>query len=66
MKITSRFRNVQKIPKHLTHVKELAERKYYQDQFAENSRNSKQTWTLTINIFGKHKPSSFPQRLNVD
>jgi len=33
------FRNL------VTHVKELAKRKYYKEQFAQNSRNSKRTWT---------------------
>jgi len=50
----------------LTHVKDLAKRKYYEEQFAQNSRNSKRTWKLINDIFGKTKPSSFPQRLKVD
>jgi len=50
----------------LTHVKDLAKRKYYEEQFAQNSRNSKRAWTLINDIFGKNKPSSFPQRLEVD
>ena len=49
-----------------THVKDLAKRKYYEEQFAQNSRNSKRTWKLIHDIFGKTKPSSFPQRLKVD
>ena len=50
----------------LTHVKDLAKHKYYEEQFAQNSRNSKRTWKLINDIFGKTKPSSFPQRLKVD
>ena len=49
----------------LTHVKDLAKRKYYEEQFAQNSRNSKRTWKLINDIFRKTKPSSFPQRLKV-
>jgi len=50
----------------VTHVKELAKRKYYEEQFSQNSRNSKRTWTLINDILGKTKPSSFSQRLKVD
>ena len=39
---------------------------YYEEQFAQNSRNSKRTWKLINDIFGKTKASSFPQRLKVD
>ena len=48
--VTKKFRN------HLTHVKELAKRKYYEEQFFTYI-NSKRTW-----MFGKNKPSSFPKR----
>jgi len=41
-------------------------RKYYEEEFAQNSRNSKRTWKLINDIFGKTTPSSFPQRLKVD
>ena len=44
----------------------LAKRKYYEEQFAQNSRNSKRTWKLINDIFGKTKPPSFPYRLKVD
>jgi len=50
----------------LTHAKDLDKRKYYEEQFAQNRRNSKRTWKLINDIFGKTKPSSFPQRLKVD
>ena len=50
----------------VTHVKDLAKRKYYEEQFAQNSRNSKRTWKLNNHFFGKTKPCSFPQRLKVD
>ena len=48
------------------HIKELAKRKYYEEKFSQNNRNSKRTWTLINDIFGKTKPFSFPQRLKVD
>jgi len=48
--VTKKFRN------HLTHVKELAKRKYYEEQFFTYI-NSKRTWMI-----GKNKPSSFPKR----
>jgi len=44
----------------VTHVKDLAKRKYYEEQFAQNSRNSNPTWKLINDISGKTKPSSFP------
>ena len=47
-------------------MKELGKRKYYEEQFAQNSRNSKRTWKLINDLLGKTKPSSFPQRLKVD
>jgi len=37
----------------LTHVKDLAKRKYYEEQFAENSRNSKRTWKLIMIFLAK-------------
>jgi len=60
------FESYKNVRNHLTHVKELAQRKYYQENFAQNSRNSEITWTLINEIFGKNKSSSLPQRLNVD
>ena len=41
----------------------LAKRKYYEEQFAQNSRNSKRTWKLNNDVFSTTKPFSFPQRL---
>ena len=64
-KLLTDFESYKKFRNHLTHIKELAKRKYYEEQFAQNSRNSKRTWTLINDIFGKTKPSSFPQRLKV-
>ena len=44
-------------------MKELGKRKYYEEQFAQNSRNSKRTWKLNNDVFSTTKPFSFPQRL---
>jgi len=65
-KLHTDFKSYKKFRNHLAHIKELAKRKYYEEQFAQNSRNSKRTWTLINDIFGKTKPSSFPQRLKID
>ena len=65
-KLPTDHESYKKFRNHLTHKKELAKRKYYEEQFAQNSRNSKGTWTLINDIYGKTKPSSFPQRLKVD
>jgi len=62
-KLLTDFESYKKIRNHLTHIKELAKRKYHEEQLTQNSRNSKRTWTLINDIFGKTKPSSFPQRL---
>jgi len=40
------FGKYKKFRNHLTHVKELAKCKYYEEQFAQNNRNSKRIWTL--------------------
>jgi len=64
-KLLTDFESYKKFRNHLTHIKELAKRKYYEVQFAQNSRNSKRTWTIINDIFDKTKPSSFPQRLKV-
>jgi len=61
------FESYKKFRNHLTqHVNELAKRKYYEDQFAQNSRNWKRTWTVINDIFDKSKTSTFLQRLKVD
>ena len=65
-KLLTDFEGYKKFWNHLTHVKELAKCKYYEEQFAQNSRNSKRTWTLINDIFGINKPSSFAQRSKVD
>jgi len=65
-KLPTDFESYKKFRNHLTHIKELAKRKYYEEQFAHSSKNSKRTWTLINDIFGKSKPSGFPQRLKVD
>jgi len=64
-KLLTDFETYKQFRNRVTHVKELAKRKYYEEQFAQNSRNSKRTRTLINDIFGKTKPSSFPQRLKV-
>jgi len=38
------FETYKQFRNRLTHVKDLAKRKYYEEQFAQNSRNSKRTW----------------------
>ena len=53
------FETYKQFRNRLTHVKDLAKRKYYEEQFAQNSRSSKRTWKLINDIFGKTKPSSF-------
>ena len=65
-KLITDFETYKQFRNRLTHVKDLAKRKYYEEQFAQNSRNSKRTWMLINDIFGKTKPSCFPQRLKVD
>jgi len=45
--IYKQFRN------RLTHVKDLSKRKYYEEQFAQNRRNSKRTWKLINDILAK-------------
>jgi len=65
-KLLTDFETYKQFRNRLTHVKDLAKRKYYEEQFAQNSRNSKRTWKLINDIFGKTKPSSFPPRSKVD
>jgi len=65
-KLLTDFETNKKFRNRLTHVKEFAKRKYYEEQFAQNSRNPKRTLSFINDIFGKTKPSSFPQRLKVD
>jgi len=65
-KLLTDFENYKQFRNRLTHVKDLAKRKYYEEQFAQNCRNSKRTWKLINDIFGKSKPSNFPQRLKAD
>jgi len=65
-KLLTDLESYKKLRNYLTHVKELGKCKYYGEQFAQNSRNSIRTWTLTNDIFGKNKPSSFLQKLSVD
>jgi len=65
-KLLTDFETCKQFRNRLTHFKDLAKRKYYEEQFAQNSRNSKRTWKLVNDTFGKTKPSSFPQRLKVD
>jgi len=47
------FETYKQFRNRLTHVKDLAKRKYYEEQFVQNSRNSKRTWKLINDIFGK-------------
>jgi len=61
-KLLTDFETYKQFRNRLTHVKDLDKRKYYEEKFAQNSRNSKRTWKLINDIFGKTKPSSFPQR----
>jgi len=65
-KLLTDFETYKNLRNQLTHVKKLAKLKYHEDQFVQNSRNSKIIWTLINCIFGKNKPPSFPHRLNVD
>ena len=65
-KLLTDFETYKQFRNRLTHVKDLAKCKYYEEQFAQNSRNSKITWKLINDIFSKTTPSSFPQRLKVD
>jgi len=65
-KLLTDFKTYKQFRNRVTHVKDLAKRKYYEEQFVQNSRNSKRTWKLINDTFGKTKPSSFPQRLKVD
>jgi len=44
-KLLTDFETYKQFRNRVTHVKELAKRKYYEEQFAQNSRNSKRTWT---------------------
>jgi len=65
-KLLTDFETYKQFWNRVTHVKELAQRKNYEEKFAQNSRNSKRTWKLINDIFGKTKPTSFSQRLKVD
>jgi len=65
-KLLTDFETYKQFRNRVAYVKDLAKRKYYEEQFAQNSRNSKRTLKLINDIFGKTKPSSYPQRLKVD
>ena len=45
-KLLTDFESYKKFRNNLTPIKELATRKYYAEQSAQNSRNPKRTWTL--------------------
>ena len=47
-KLLTDFETYKLFRNRLTHVKDLAKRKYYEEQFARNSRNSKRTWKLML------------------
>jgi len=47
------FETYKQFRNRLTHVRRLAKRKYYEEQFAQNSRNSKRTWKLINDILAK-------------
>jgi len=54
-KLLTDFATYKKFRNRLTHVKELTKRKYCEEQFDQNNKNSKRTWTLINDIFGKTK-----------
>ena len=52
-KLLTDFETYKQFRNRVTHVKDLAKRKYYEEQFAQNRRNSKRTSKLINDIFGK-------------
>ena len=52
-KLLTDFETYKQFQNRLTHFKDLAKRKYYEEHFAQNSTNSKRTWKLINDIFGK-------------
>jgi len=44
-KLLTDFETYKQFRNRLTHVKDLAKRKYYEEQFAQNNRNAKKAWT---------------------
>jgi len=54
-KLLTDFESYKEFRNHLTHAKELAKRKYHEEQFPQNSRNSKSTWTLINDSFWQNQ-----------
>jgi len=53
LKLLTDFETYKQFRNRVTHVKDLAKHKYYEEQFAQNSRNSKRTWKLINDLLGK-------------